>query len=81
MSFGDDTLHPDNDYYSERNRIAREVDRAWYEEIAKRLPQIKVQSFCGASSTIAWLFRQVEIPADVAELAAKLKELEKCSTS
>lgn len=83
MSFGDDTLDPANyDYFSERNKIAREVDRSWYNEIAKRLPQIKVQSFCGAEATIRWLFNHVTIDPASAELAEKLKKLEKeCSTS
>lgn len=64
--------------------IAQEVDRSWYDEIAKRLPQIKVQSFCGPEATIRWLFNHVTIDPSSAELAEKLKRLEeeeKCSNS
>tara|TARA_Y100000034_G_C6875031_1_gene400033 strand:+ start:606 stop:860 length:255 start_codon:yes stop_codon:yes gene_type:complete len=61
------------DYNSPENKARREVHWQWIKEIKKYLPQVGVKSHCDPERIIKWLFEQVELKPDVAELVEKIK--------
>jgi hypothetical protein len=63
------------------SREFHKIHNYWRQEIEKYLPQLTIMSFGGPEQIIKWLFERVDIKPEHAELAKKLKEIEKSDLS